>query len=136
MSHAQGNDMTTEDSSQDKGHSESPSLPPNTGDTDRLLGDLRIFQAVFNDLKMTHEIVTLADGTKSYAYVYGGIDPYELGDNRFPTIQAAITKKLRAERLDELEKAVKHGVTVNAGMTGFRYYLDDRIKALQAEETS
>lgn len=52
--------------------------------TKRILGDLRIFQAVVNDLKMKHELVELADGTHRYVYTYEGADPYEMEDSEFP----------------------------------------------------
>lgn len=58
----------------------------------RILGHARIFQSVFNDLKMKHEKVTLADGTESWAYVYEGSDPYQLEDSGFPgTVEAIMT---------------------------------------------
>lgn len=49
----------------------------------RIFGDQRIFQAVFNDLKMEHELVKLADGTERWVYTYDGVDPYELEDSAF-----------------------------------------------------
>lgn len=59
--------------------------------TKRILGDQRIFQSVFNDLDMYHEMVTLPDGTKTYAYVYKGSDPYNFEDSAFPNTVAALS---------------------------------------------
>lgn len=59
---------------------------------ERILGSLRIFQAIHNDLELKHEIVTLEDGTKTWAYTYEGIDPYELEDKAFPTILKAFSQ--------------------------------------------
>lgn len=77
-----------------------------TEPTSRLLGDLRIFQAIHNDLKLSHEEITRSDGSKAWAYVYDGVDPYELEDSAFPGTVAAIESLLVTRealaRLDEL----------------------------------
>jgi len=39
-------------------------------------------------------------------------------------------RKAVEARLDEINKAIAHGVQVNAGMTGFRYHLEDRQRQL------
>lgn len=65
----------------------------------RILGDQRIFQAIFNDLgkNFRHEIV---DGR--YVYVYDGPDPYELEDSAFPGTVAAILSQ-RRQVIEEIE---------------------------------
>lgn len=54
---------------------------------ERILGDLRIFQAIVNDLGLKHEQI---DGR--WVYTYEGTDPYELEDVHFPTITKAISQ--------------------------------------------
>lgn len=66
----------------------------------RVLGQQRIFQSVFNDLKMSHEIVTDKDGNKRYAYVYDGVDPYELEDDHFPETLRAIEEYAEQKQND------------------------------------
>lgn len=71
----------------------------------RILGDLRIFQAVVNDLKMKHELVELADGTHRYVYTYDGVDPYEMEDSEFPlTVKLIVqhTNSVLEEVLNQL----------------------------------
>jgi len=70
----------------------------------RILGDLRIFQAVFADASMRHEIVTLEDGTRRYAYVYEGADPYQLEDTAFPLFVGLVEALIASEKLSLLEK--------------------------------
>ncbi|MBT8161443.1 MULTISPECIES: hypothetical protein [Arthrobacter] len=65
----------------------------------RILGDMRIFQTVFSDLNMKHEIV---DGR--YVYTYEGTDPYELEDAAFPKTIQLITAHTK-EAVQEIEKA-------------------------------
>lgn len=84
----------------------------------RLLGDLRIFQAIHNDLKLHHEIVTLENGTKTWAYTYDGIDPYELEDRHFPTFLALISahnKALLEKVVQALPKGIKQAVIPDMG---------------------
>lgn len=75
---------------------------------ERILGHQRIFQSVFNDLDMRHEIVTLEDGKKTYAYVYDGVDPYELEDKAFPGTLAAINAHLEAVKQQSREDGARH----------------------------
>lgn len=63
----------------------------------RILGDLRIFQAIVNDLKLHHELVTDENGVKRWAYVYDGVDPYELEDEAFPRVAEAFKTKEEQE---------------------------------------
>jgi hypothetical protein len=80
-----------------------------TPSRDRILGDQRIFQAVCNDLGLRHETVTLADGTKGYAYIYDGIDPYQLEDEYFPIVVTAIKSRddsLKQSLVAEMPKKV------------------------------
>jgi len=74
----------------------------------RILGDLRIFQAIFNDLHLSHN----PDG---HSYIYPGIDPYELEDDSFPmtvaTIQKLLSEAYQRGRIDEAkicEEARRH----------------------------
>jgi len=55
----------------------------------RVLGDQRIFQAVVNDLKLTH----IPEGK---GYTYTGVDPYQLEDNSFPIVTQAIEMSNKA----------------------------------------
>lgn len=84
----------------------------------RLLGDLRIFQAVYNDVKLRHEMVTLENGKRTWAYVYDGLDPYELEDNHFPIILAAFntaaSEMVREARKQEILKIPKMSYDIRA----------------------
>jgi len=71
--------------------------------TKRLFGHQRIFQSVFNDLNMRHEIVTDKDGKQRYAYVYDGLDPYELEDSHFPITKKLITRYGLEQRKEEAD---------------------------------
>lgn len=69
---------------------------PRTDKRKRILGDLRIFQAVHNDLSLLHQ-------PDKHAYMYPGIDPHELEDGSFPAITEAIQRLITAARVEELE---------------------------------
>lgn len=84
----------------------------NLRDKKRILGDLRIFQAVHNDLKLSHQEVTLEDGSKTWAYVYEGVDPYELEDSHFPSI----IKAVEAVRIEAREAAI---LDIQAHVNGY-----------------
>lgn len=105
----------------------------NLRDKKRILGDLRIFQAVHNDLKLSHQEVTLEDGSKTWAYVYEGVDPYELEDSHFPSIIKAVEAERIEALIDELkwardmaEKDVTGHSLISLG------YINERINTLEA----
>lgn len=75
----------------------------NNTNSERVLGDLRIFQAVYADLRGT-----LNHSPDITAYIYT-LDPFEFEDNKFPITVAAIeahTRKAQLDLLDRLEKEV------------------------------
>lgn len=78
----------------------------------RILGDARIFQSVFNDLGLSHDIVTDSKGRQRYAYVYEGADPYEAEDISFPQTVKLIQRQMLLaayrSRIDELEWTTGH----------------------------
>ncbi len=82
----------------------------------RILGDMRIFQSVFNDLKLRHELVTDSNGVQRYAYVYDGVDPYQLEDNAYPLTVSLIARKVADARLDELKAFQKEWYTDGNGV--------------------
>jgi len=61
----------------------------------RILGDLRIFQAVFADLGVT----VLTHSEREQAYYYKDVDPYEFEDDRFPVIVGLIKNLISQEVL-------------------------------------
>lgn len=108
----------------------------------RLLGHQRIFQQVFNDLDMRHEIVTDKDGKQRYAYVYDGIDPYELEDSYFPGTLAAIKQLIQEEviaaRIDELQKLTKNMDSIGrlTNYAKIRAFVQERIAELSNKSTT
>lgn len=100
-------------------------------ESNRILGDLRIFQSVYADLA---SVLTHVPGEN--AYVYKGIDPYELEDERFTiTVEAIKTKYITKEESDRrvLEARTEEAKSLGVGkppkehakniqyMSGFNY---------------
>ena len=79
--------------------------------TKRILGDLRIFQAVANDLGFKH---VFHEGK----YTYDGIDPYVLEDDAFPTVVADIEKYAEKKAL-EAQIAILEELDVDNGSFKF-----------------
>ena len=112
-----------------------PNPAADGGEKKRILGDLRIFQAIHNDLNLSHEIVTDGQGRQVWAYTYSGTDPYELEDNHFPSITAAIAKQDRLSRISEAKLARKQ-FTMAVDDSDFIIANGERIKQLNAEPTN
>lgn len=99
----------------------------------RLFGHQRIFQQLYLDLNMRHEIVTLEDGTKRYAYLYDGVDPYELEDSHFPKFAKAVERICTSERLDELEHCCECGYWHDSDPTSLAMTITERKSLLQTQ---
>jgi len=85
--------------------------------TDRILRHQRIFQSVFNDLRMRHEIVRDSKDVQRYAYVYDGVDPYELDGTK--QVDAALegVEKYRIEANKQLLDAILQALPEELHMT-------------------
>ncbi len=96
----------------------------------RILGDLRIFQAIHNDLKLLHK-------PEDHAYIYPGVDPYELEDSAFPTITKAVT----AARREAYEKALNYSYNQIEKLVPYMNFLErarhiqEDLATLEAEQT-
>lgn len=66
----------------------------------RILGHLRIFQSVHNDLNLMHQ-------PEKHSYMYPSVDPYELEDGAFPGTVAAIQSLITAAEQRGYERGAR-----------------------------
>ena len=98
----------------------------------RILGDLRIFQAVSNDLNMKHEFVELADGSHEWVYTYEGVDPYELEDDSFPLTTELIRQQTARAELEGQQNLINIIPLFGDELSQFEWFAD-KIGEIQGQ---
>lgn len=68
---------------------------------ERILGDLRIFQSIVNDIRLEHKSTP-----EGGVYSYTGIDPYQLEDSALPNTVRMIERYGKQKKLEAVTELI------------------------------